>query len=309
MSLNHAHPASGRLRVALLLTLGVLGVEVVAGLLSHSLALLSDAGHLVTDLAALGLAWFAVEQSRRPADSRRTFGYHRVGMLAALANSVVLLAVVAVIAYEAVRRLASPPHDNGWLVLGAAFVAVCVNAYIGVGLRHAGKELTLRSAFLHVVGDLLAAAAVLAGGAVIVLTGWTYVDPILSIAIAALITWGAVRIVLETVNILLEGMPPGLHPELVTAAIESVPTVQSVHDLHVWSLSTEQLALSCHVVVDEQSLADAEHLVRDLEASLCDRFGIGHTTIQLEYCHPCSEETLHGPGDHNHPHPLAASAG
>src|SRR5919201_435069 len=299
----HQHDrATGRvLLAALLLTSGILVFEAVAGAIAHSLALLADAGHMLTDVFALALAWFAVVQSRRPADSRRTYGYHRVGILAALVNATALVLIVLAIVYEAARRLVTPEPVQGAVVVAAALVAVAANALIGALLRGQRRNLNVRAALLHVVGDLVASAGVVVAGAVILVTGWPYADPVISIAIAALIAWGALRIVLETVNVLMEGTPRGIDLELIRDEMVADGVV-SVHDLHVWSVSPEHPALSAHVVVSERSLADAEHLVRALEQRLCDRFGIGHSTIQVESCHPC-EEIAHGAADHNHPHP------
>jgi cobalt-zinc-cadmium efflux system protein len=301
-AVHHHAPTGGRLRLAFGLTIVVLVVEVLAGLASHSLALLSDAGHVVTDVFALGLAWFAVEQSRRPADTRRTYGYHRVGILTALLNGAILIGVVGGIAFEAVRRLRHPEPVQGELVVAAALVALALDTFVALRLRHAGHDLNVRAALLHVVGDLAAAAAVVVAGAVIVLTGWLPVDPLLSLAIAVLVASGAVTVIRTTVQILLEGTPSGVDLAAVRRVIESHEGVESVHDLHVWSLSAEAAVLSCHVVVRDELMADAEHRMRGLEIQLCRRFGIGHTTIQLERCHPCGDEGEHGPGQHNHPH-------
>ncbi|MGA8921868.1 MAG: cation diffusion facilitator family transporter [Candidatus Dormiibacterota bacterium] len=289
------------LRTALALTLVILLIEFVGGLLSHSLALLSDAGHVLTDVFALGLAWFAVEQSRRPADQRRTFGYQRVSILAALLNSVTLVLIVLAITYEAVRRLAAPPQVHGGIVIVAAVAGIAVNVFVILALRGDSQSLNLRAALLHVTGDVAASVGVVVAGLVILLTGWLYIDPLLSLAIAALIAYGALGIVRETVNLLLEGTPSEIDLAAVKAEIESNSLVTGVHDLHVWALSSDEVALSCHVVIGECPLGDAEHVVRGLEARLCDRFAIGHTTIQVESCHPCGE-IQHGAGSHNHPH-------
>ena len=291
----------GRLRLALGLTLGVLLVELAGGLLSHSLALLSDAGHVLTDVFALGLAWFALEQSKRPADQRRSYGYQRVSILAALLNSATLIVIVIAIAYEAVRRLLAPEPVQGGLVIGTALVGIAINAFVILNLRGGGRNLNLRAALLHVTGDVAASAGVVVAGLVILFTGWLYIDPILSLAIAALIAYGAWGIVRETVNLLMEGTPGEIDLAAVSAEINRTPSVTSAHDLHVWALSSESMALSAHIVIPDSSLADAEHVVRDLEQRLCDRFGIGHSTIQVESCHPCGE-IHHGVGDHNHPH-------
>jgi cobalt-zinc-cadmium efflux system protein len=292
-----------RLRLALGLTAGVLLLELAGGVVSHSLALLSDAGHVLTDVFALGLAWFAVEQAKRPADRRRSYGYQRVGILAALINAVTLIVIVGAIGFEAVRRLMAPEPVQGGIVIAAALAAIAVNGFVLLTLRGGSNNLNLRAALLHVTGDVAASAGVVVAGVVILLTGWLYIDSLLSLGIAALIAYSAWGIVQETVNLLMEGTPPEIDATEVGKQITATPRVTGVHDLHVWALSSSEVALSCHVVVEDISLGDAEHVVRDLEQRLCDRFAIGHTTIQVESCHPCGE-IHHGPGEHNHPHEL-----
>ena len=289
------------LRRAFALTVVVLLVELAGGILSHSLALLSDAGHVLTDVFALGLAWFAVEQSRRPADHKRSYGYHRVSILAALLNAVTLIVIVLAIAFEAVHRLMAPQEVQGSLVVVSALLAIAINAVVIFGLRGETRSLNMRAALLHVAGDIGASIGVVVAGVVILLTGWLYIDPLLSLGIAALIAFGAWRIVRETVNLLMEGTPAQIDVSQVTQEIRSTPKITDLHDLHVWALSSEETALSVHVVVGDCPLADAEHLVRDLEQRLCSKFSIGHTTIQVESCHPCAE-IEHGAGAHNHPH-------
>jgi len=249
---------SGRLRQALLLTGIILVVELVGGILSGSLALMADAGHVTTDVLALGLAWYAVEQTKRPADEARTFGYHRAGILAATANGITLIVLVLVIAYEAVQRFAHPQPVQGGIVIVSALVGVAVNGYIAFNFRGQGGNLNVRAAVLHAVGDMIASIGVIVAGAIILLTGWTFIDPIVSIFIAALIGWNAFRIVVET-------------------------------------------AMSCHIVVGEQPLAEAEAVMRAVEGTVCERFAIGHTTVQLEYREPCSGDADHL-AEHNHPH-------
>ena len=290
-----------RLRLALGLTLVILVVELAGGLLSHSLALLSDAGHVLTDVFALGLAWFAIEQSKRPADQRRSYGYQRVGILAALLNAVALIVIVLAIGFEAVRRLMAPELVQGGTVIATALVAIAINVFVLLTLRAEVNNLNLRAALLHVTGDVAASAGVVIAGGVILLTGWLYIDPLLSLAIAALIAYGAWGIVRETVNLLMEGTPPDINMAAVSSEISGTDLVTGVHDLHVWALSSEDVALSCHIVIADTSLGDAEHVVRDLEGRLCSQFAIGHTTIQVESCHPCGE-IHHGAGEHNHPH-------
>jgi cobalt-zinc-cadmium efflux system protein len=298
------------LKLALALTCVVLAVELVGGLVSHSLALLSDAGHVLTDVFALGLAWFAVAQASRPADARRSYGYHRVSILAALVNSVTLIVIVIAIAYEAVRRLAHPEPVQGAVVIVAALAGIAINTFVAFGLRGQSRSLNVRAAMLHVVGDIGASVGVVVAGVVILRTGWLYIDPLLSLGIAVLIAFGAWSIVRETVNLLMEGTPAEIDLGAVASEITSTDLVTSMHDLHVWALSSDEVALSCHVVVGDCQLGDAEHVVRDLEGRLCGKFAIGHTTIQVESCHPCGE-IHHGAGDHNHPHEhrLFVSAG
>jgi cobalt-zinc-cadmium efflux system protein len=289
------------LKLALALTCVVLAVELVGGLVSHSLALLSDAGHVLTDVFALGLAWFAVAQASRPADARRSYGYHRVSILAALVNSVTLIVIVIAIAYEAVLRLANPQPVQGRVVIVAALVGIAINMFVAFGLRRESRGLNVRAAMLHVVGDVGASVGVVVAGVVILLTGWLYIDPLLSLGIAVLIAFGAWGIVRETVNLLMEGTPGEIDLAAVTREITATELVAGMHDLHVWALSSDEVALSCHVVVGDCGLEQAEHVVRDLESRLCEKFVIGHTTIQVESCHPCGEIN-HGAGDHNHPH-------
>src|SRR5690242_12674768 len=298
-----------KLRLALGLTLAILVIELAGGLLSHSLALLSDAGHVLTDVFALGLAWFAFEQSKRPADKRRSYGYQRAGILAALVNAAVLIVIVVAIAVEAARRLLAPEPVAGGLVVATALTAIAINAFVLMTLRGETRNLNLRAAMLHVIGDVAASAGVVVAGVVILLTGWLYIDSLLSLAIAVLIAYGAWRIARETVNLLMEGTPPQIDLGAVTKEIEGTRLVTGVHDLHVWALASDAVALSCHVVIADTPLGDAEHIVRDIEERLCERFAIGHTTIQVESCHPCGE-IHHGVGDHNHPHaPLTFTSG
>src|SRR3989440_815331 len=299
--MERARAAGAGLRLAVGLTLAVLVIELAGGLVSHSLALLADAGHVLTDVFALGLAWFAIEQSKRPGDRRRSYGYQRVGILAALLNAVALIVIVLAIGFEAVRRLMAPEPVQGGRAIATALVAIAINVFVLLTLRAEVNNLNLRAALLHVTGDVAASAGVVIAGGVILLTGWLYIDPLLSLAIAALIAYGAWGIVRETVNLLIEGTPPDINMAAVSSEISGTDLVTGVHDLHVWALSSEDVALSCHIVIADTSLGDAEHVVRDLEGRLCSQFAIGHTTIQVESCHPCGE-IHHGAGVHNHPH-------
>src|SRR6267154_325585 len=267
------------LKVALALTCVVLLVELVGGLASHSLALLSDAGHVLTDVFALGLAWFAASQANRPADARRSYGYHRISILAALVKSVTMIVIVLLISYDAVRRLAHPEPIQGGIDVIAALIGIAINTFVVLGLRGESKSLNVRAALLHVAGDIGASAGVVVAGVMILLTGWLYIDPLLSLGIAVLIAFGAWGIVRETVNLLMEGTPREIDLEAVTEEITATELVTSMHDLHVWALSSDEMALSCHVVVGECPLGAAEHVVRVLEERVWERFAFLHTTI------------------------------
>jgi cobalt-zinc-cadmium efflux system protein len=293
--------AGGRLGLALALTCGVFGIELAGGLVSHSLALLSDSGHVLMDVFTLALAWFALQQARRPADPSHSYGYHRASTLAALANSLLMFVIVLAIAYEAVRRLMHPAAVEAPVVMVAAGLGIVINTTVVLMLRGHGRSLNLRAAVLHAASDVAASIGVVVAGAIILLTGWLYADPLVSLVIAGLIAYGAWGIARETVHLLLEGTPREIDLDAVREAITRTGLVTGVHDLHVWSLSSEEMALSCHVIVAECPLGDAEHLVRELEGRLCERFAIGHTTIQVESCHPCGE-IKHAAGEHNHPH-------
>jgi cobalt-zinc-cadmium efflux system protein len=306
---QHAHGMTrGKLRTAFALTLVILLVEVVGGFFSHSLALLSDAGHVLTDVVALGLAWFAAGQAERPADGRKTFGYHRTGILTAQVNAVLLILIVAAIAYEAIQRLQHPEPVTPWLMFGAAAAGLAINLFIGLGLRaEGGENLNVRAAMLHVFGDVAASAAVIVGGAVILLTGWYPADPLISLLIAVLIAWGAWRILRASVDILMEATPPGLDIAQLVRDIMQVPGVSDVHDLHIWSIAGGMHALSAHVHLTDRPLSSCDPLLDRINSLLEERYHIAHTTIQFE-CVGCSPNDLYcawsagGESGHGHAH-------
>jgi cobalt-zinc-cadmium efflux system protein len=281
---GHSHALTREaLRLGFLLTAAILVVEVVGGLLSHSLALLSDAGHVLTDVIALGLAWFAAAQAERPANERRTFGYHRVGILVALFNGLTLVVIALVIAFEAWQRLQTPEAVQPGIMVGAALVAIAVNLFIARRLHGGGAEnLNARAALLHAIGDIGASAAVVVGAVVIALTGATWVDPIVSVAIAALIAFSALRLIVETVNILMESTPADISTEAVARDICKTPGVRAVHDLHVWTITSGMRALSCHAVIDDIPPSASAGILDRVTAMLQREYRIGHTTIQFE---------------------------
>lgn len=286
---NHSHRmARNSLRLAFFLTLIILIAELVGGLLANSLALLSDAGHVVTDIFALGLAWFATVQAERPANARKTFGYHRVGILAALINAVTLIVIAFAILLEAIQRFQHPEPVQPLIMFLAAGIGIAVNLTIGFGLLREGDNLNIRAAMLHVFGDVAASAGVIVAGIIILLTGWTIVDPLLSVGIAVLIVVGAWRILRETTNILLESVPKGLSMPDLVKDMKNVEGVQDVHDLHVWSITSNMYALSCHALIANLPPSDSSSILHSLNSMLSEKYHIGHATIQFE-CEPHQE--------------------
>ena len=271
----------GRLTATLALTCGFLVIEVAGALWSGSLALLADAGHMLADAGGLGLALFAIWIAGRPPTPAKTYGYYRAEILAAFVNAVVLLVVAGGILLETYRRLLAPPPILGGPMLGIAAVGLVVNL-VCAGLLHgaAAASLNVRSAYLEVLGDALSSIGVVVAAALVVVTGWTLADPLVSGAIALVIVPRTWRLLRQAVNVLLEGTPAHLDLGEIEDAIRSVPGVRRVHDLHVWTLTSEREAMSAHVVVDD--VRDSERLLETLHAVMHARFGIDHTTIQLE---------------------------
>ena len=277
----HTHAPAGKMRLAFFLTIMILVVEVLGGIISHSLALLSDAGHVLTDIAALGLSWYAMKQSEKPANEGMTFGYYRAGILAAFVNGITLILITLWILWEAYSRFQHPEHVTPtWMFISAA-VGLGMNLYLGLGMRHE-DNINVKSAVLHMLGDAAASAGVIVGGVIIAFTHWYVIDPILSVLIALLIALGAWRIVKQTVSVLMEGTPAGIELPKVVDAILAVPGVQHVHDLHVWTITSGRNALSCHAVVDgKATVEETQKLLQDVEHRLV-HLGIGHVTIQIE---------------------------
>jgi cobalt-zinc-cadmium efflux system protein len=271
------------LRISLVATLAYVAVTFVAGLRAHSLALLSEAGHNVSDFLALLLSFAAVYFQSRPADQSRTFGYQRAGVLAAFINAAALIFISLWIAVEAVHRLSAPVAVQPRLMIIVAAAGVLMNGVIAALLWGVAKDVNLRSAFLHMAGDTLSTAAVIAGGAGILLTGRNWIDPVLSLLIAALILWSSLGIVRETINILLEGMPRGVSLDEIRSGMEAVEGVINVHDLHVWSLGSQSRALACHVTIADIPPSESACILLKLNSVLRDRFHISHTTIQFEH--------------------------
>src|SRR6266704_6735842 len=296
------------LQVSLLVTAAYIGLLVVAGLRAHSLALLSEAGHNLTDFVALLLSLIAVYFHSRPPSATHTYGYHRAGVLAALVNSATLVAVSFLIFYEAVRRIQQPQPVQAHLMMWVAAAGVVMNGVIALMLYRTHRDVNIRSALLHEIGDTLSTGAVIAGGWAILVTGQNWIDPALSVGIGVLILWSGFGIVRETLNILLEGTPRGMKLEKIESAIRSIGGVNDVHDLHVWSIGSETHALSCHISIADIPPSVSERILRDVKERLLQDFRIDHTTIQFEHvicevAHGCvipvSESAEH---HHSHEH-------
>jgi cobalt-zinc-cadmium efflux system protein len=310
---SHSHNSeTGRvLWWSLLATALFVLVEFFAGIRAHSLALLSDAGHNFTDALALLLAWFGFYLQAKPANETKTYGYHRAGVLTAFINALTLVAIAAWIFYESYTRLIRPQPVHETIMMAVAAAGLVLNGGIMWGLRFARHhDINIRSAFVHMLGDLLGSFGIVAGAIAIRYTGWIQIDPILSILIGALIVWTAWDIIRESLNILLEGLPSGLELPAVISAMREVDGVLDVHDLHIWCLGSNTRALSCHVLIEDLPPSSSERTLRRLNDLLSDRFRIGHTTVQFEHMNcavsengcviPAEAEQSHS---HDHPHP------
>lgn len=290
----HVHGAGSPtrvLKISLAVTLAYIILLVVAGVRAHSLALLSEAGHNLSDFLALLLSLVAVYFQSRPASSTKTYGYQRAGVLAALVNASSLVIVSFFIFYEAFRRLQHPEHVRAGVMMWVAAAGVAMNGAIAALLFRSGGDVNIRSALLHEVGDTVSTAAVIVGGWAILVTGDYWIDSALSVGIGALILWSGFGIVRETLNILLEGTPRGMKLERVEACIRGIDGVNDVHDLHVWSIGSETHALSCHIAIADIPPSVSERILRDVKDCLHHEFRIDHTTIQFEHAE-C--EVAHG---------------
>jgi cobalt-zinc-cadmium efflux system protein len=305
----HSHSGGERtskvLRVSLVVTLAYIVLLAVAGVRAHSLALLSEAGHNLSDFVALLLSLVAVYLESRPPSATKTYGWHRAGVLAALVNAGSLVVVSFLIFYEAFRRLRSPEHVQAGLMIWVAAAGVVMNGVIALLLYRSSRDVNIRSALLHEIGDTVSTAAVIVGGWVILATGQYWIDSALSFGIGVLILWSGFGICRETLNILLEGTPRGIRLDRVEAAMRAVEGVNDVHDLHVWNIGSETRALSCHISIEDIPPSVSERILRDVKQRLHEEFRIDHTTIQFEHvicevAHGCvipvSEEEHHGHG-------------
>ncbi len=310
----HPHPQTGRiLNWSLLATASFVVIEILAGMRGHSLALLSDAGHNATDALALLLAWFGMRQEARPPDERRTFGYQRAGVLTALVNAITLIAISVWIFYEAALRIAHPQPVNDRIMAFTAMGGILLNGAIVWGLHGTDRDdLNLRSALVHMMGDLIGSAAIVLGAIVLRATGWEWLDPALSMAIAALIVWSAWGIAGESLNILLEALPPGMTLPSVKDSLRKLDGVLDVHDLHIWSLGSRSRALSCHVLINDVPPSESFVILEGIRNVLGEEFKIRHTTVQFEHLNCCPPEDVcsgHGAPEQEHTHSHAHSHG
>jgi cobalt-zinc-cadmium efflux system protein len=292
--MGHNHGSSAtltgrRLSLSIFITLVFVLGEATAGYFSHSLALVSDAGHNFADALALVFSWYAIWIARRPSTAQRTFGYHRVGILAALINAVSLVVIALLIFWEAINLLRHPEPVHTTPMIVVALIAILINSIISLWLRRAAKkDLNLRGAYLHMLGDAISAAGVVAAGVVVAVTGASIADPVVSILIGILILWSSWGILKEAVNVLLEAIPKGMNMANVEETIGGVHGVLAVHDLHVWTIGSGMICCSCHIMVNEQSVRSGENVLRAVTEELQHHFGIAHTTIQVEVegCEP-----------------------
>jgi len=287
-----------RFILALALTAVILVAEVAGGLWTGSLSLLSDAAHILLDLLALGLSYAALRIAARPADDRHTYGFHRWQVVAALANGATLSIVAFWIFREAWLRFREPVAVLAGPMLAIAVLGLIVNLTVALVLReHRHDDLNVRSAYLHVLGDALSSVGVIVAGVIILFTGWTLADPLVSALIGVIILVSSGRVLRESLHILVEGTPQGLATGQVCEAMSGVTGVAGVHDLHIWSVTSGYVALSAHVVLADSSLNRAPEIQDDLRRMLGDRFGIQHITVQLESAH-CGQGVLSCAGGH-----------
>jgi cobalt-zinc-cadmium efflux system protein len=279
-----------RVRFVVALTLGIFFLELVGGILTNSLALLSDAGHVFADVFALGLSWLALSLSGLPADRKRTFGYLRAEVLAATINGVTLCLVAIWIFVEAFHRISEPLEVKSLEMFLIAIIGLSVNLVVFLKLRGVAQHsLNVKSAFLHVLGDMLASLGVIAGGIIMLVTKLYIVDPIISVLIGLIILRGAFGVLRESTNILLEGVPRGVELKEVESLLRKVEGVEDVHELHVWSVSSRDVALSCHVMTRDQTTHSAQSVLEKIQSELKDKFSIEHTTVQFE-CGCCATQ-------------------
>lgn len=281
---SHNHSTGRKLQISFWVTLVFIGVELAAGIRAQSLALLSDAGHNFTDALALGLAWFAFYLQSKPPNEIKTFGYHRAGVLSAFINATTLVLLAFYIFYESYLRFLNPREVHEGIMIVVASGGLAVNIGIMWALHdHNDHDINIRGVFLHMFGDALSSVGIIVGAVFMANTHFLWIDPLLSVLIGVLILWSARQIILDSLNILLEGLPRGITREEVCGAMTEVEGVVDIHDLHIWSLSPHSHALSCHALIDDLPPSSSDVILRDINDLLEQKFRIRHTTIQFEH--------------------------
>jgi cobalt-zinc-cadmium efflux system protein len=284
---------SGRLALALGLTLGFVVVEGVGGLFANSLALLTDAAHNLTDVLALGLSWYAIQLTKRPSDSKNTYGQHRAGILVALVNSTTLVLISLGIFYEAYRRLVAPPEVRPRIMIAVGLLAVVINLFTALLVRRASDgDLNLRSTFVHLMGDVASTIGAVIAGIIIFFTGANWLDPLVSVLIGLLILYSARGILQETVEILLESTPRDVDLKSMVDDIMRVHGVLGVHDLHVWSLTRNLRTMSAHILTEDIPISAGARIQNEVNGLVAQRYNIAHATLQLE-CAGCDPDVLY----------------
>ncbi len=288
-----ANQTTKRIALSLSLTAAFVLVEIIAGVLGNSLALLTDAAHNFTDVIALGLSWYALRIAAKPANKGKTFGYHRVGILAALVNSTTLILIAAGIFYEAWRRFLTPPEVDSGILIGVGALAFIINIVTALLVKKGSEhDLNLRSAFLHLMGDVLSTLGAVIAGVLIAFTNWNWLDPLVSALIGVFILWSAWGILRQTVHILLESAPENVDVSQLADDIRAVKGVRGVHDLHVWSINENLRMLSAHVVIEDISIREGTSIQRNISQLLARAYQIQHATLQLEY-EGCAAQLLY----------------
>ena len=308
---NHSHSHIGdltkqttkRLTLSLILTAAFVVIEVIAGIFGNSLALLTDAAHNFTDVIALGLSWYALHLATKPAHAGKTFGYHRVGILVALINSTTLILIAFGIFFEAYHRFLIPPEVDSTLLIGVGAVAFIINLVTALMVKEGSEnDLNLRSAFLHLMGDVMSTLGAVIAGIIITFTNWNWLDPFVSVLIGVFILYNAWSILKQTIHILLESTPENINMDSMVTELRSVNGVLDVHDLHVWSISENLRMLSAHVVIDNVSIGEGVSIQHNINELVAHNYNIQHATLQME-CEGCGNGLLYCEiREHHHEH-------
>ena len=287
--LKHGGSSGWVVKAAVVVTLALVVTEFVVGSMGHSLALIGDGWHNLSDVPTLIFSWFALYLEQKPPDRQRTYGYQRAGVLAAFVNGLILVGVALYICFDGYRRMVRPEPVSAGKMLIVGIIALAVNASVTIGLARQHRDLNLRAVFIHYLGDTLSNVGIIVGALLIRSTGQQLIDPLLAFLIAGMILWGAIHVIAESANILLESLPKGMSLEQIAAAMLRIPGVREVHDVHVWSLGSESHALSCHVHILDMPTSESERIGHRVREVLARKFGITHSTIQFEHQHELGE--------------------